>query len=70
MFLQLPNVTPIEVMEFSIKCGIYQGDFLSPLLFYISLTPLNVLVDPLNRYHTTTTKQLNHMDMLLAKTSS
>ena len=61
MFLQLPSSAPMELMEVSIKCGIYQGDSLSPLLFCISLTPLSLLLDPLDGYQVTATEQLNHL---------
>ena len=61
MFLQLPSSARMKLMEVSIKCGIYQGDSLSPLLFCISLTPLSLLLDPLDGYQVTTTEQLNHL---------
>ena len=48
MFLQLPGSVQVELMDVSVRCGIYQGDSLSPLLFCISLTPLSLLLDSLN----------------------
>ena len=61
MFLQLPSSAPIELMEVSIKCSIYQGDSLSPLLFCITLTPPPLLLDPLDGYQVTAAEQLNHL---------
>ena len=34
-----------NIAEVTIKCGIYQGDALSPLLFCIALNPLSALLD-------------------------
>ena len=48
-------------MDVSFKCGIYQGDSLSPLMFCISLTPLSLLLDSLSGYQVTAAKQLNHL---------
>jgi len=61
MFLQLPGSAPVELMDVSVRCGIYQGDFLSPLLLCISLTPLSLLLDSLNGYQVTATTQLTHL---------
>ena len=61
MFLQLPGHSPLELTDVSINCGIYQGDSLSPLLFCISLTPLSLLLDSLNGYQVTGSKQINHL---------
>ena len=58
MFLQLPGAAPLELMDVSFKCGIYQGDSLSPLMFCISLTPLSLL---LSGYQVTAATQLNHL---------
>ena len=38
----------IETEDLEIKCGIFQGDLLSPLLFCISLIPLKEQVNKLN----------------------
>jgi len=40
--------TIIETEDLEIKCGIFQGDSLSPLLFCISLIPLKEQVKKLN----------------------
>ena len=40
---------------------IYQGDSLSPLLLCVSLTPLSLLLDSLNGYQVTGSKQINHL---------
>ena len=34
-----------SIADVTIKCGIYQGDALSPLLFCITLSPLSALMD-------------------------
>jgi len=42
--------TPIHLSTVSIKCGIFQGDTLSPLLFCLALNPLSYLLDQLDGY--------------------
>ena len=34
-----------NIADITIKCGIYQGDALSPLLFCIALNPLSAILD-------------------------
>ena len=53
----------IETEDIKIKCGIFQGDSLSPLLFCICLIPLTEQLNRLNtgyEEHTTTTK-ISHL---------
>ena len=64
----------IETEDIKIQCGIYKGDSLSPLLFYICLIPLTEQLNMLNtgnEEHTTKTKisHLLYMDdfKLIAK---
>ena len=52
---------PREISATSVRCGIFQGDTLSPLLFCITLTPLSLLLDHLDGYHTKVAGQLNHL---------
>ena len=59
----------IETDNIKIKCGIFQGDSLSPLLFHICLIPLTEQLNRLNtgyEEHTTKTKisHLLYMDDL------
>ena len=44
-----------------VHCGIFQGDILNPLLFCITLTPLSLLLDHLDGYHTKVAGWLNHL---------
>ena len=61
LYLQLPSSDPVKVAAVSIKCGIFQGDTLSPLLFCIALNPMSMLLDPLNGYQVTSDQQLTHL---------
>jgi len=45
LFLQLPHATPVQLSSVSVKCGIYLGDTLSPLLFCLALNPMSHLLD-------------------------
>lgn len=60
-YLQMPNCDPVMLAAVSIQCGIFQGDTFSPLLFCLSLTPLSILLDSMDGYQATSTKQLNHL---------
>jgi len=51
----------MKVAAVSIKCGIFQGDTLSPLLFSIALNPMSMVLDPLNGYQVTSDQQLTHL---------
>ena len=50
LFLQLPHATPVQLYmsTVTVKCGIFQGDTLSPLLFCLALNPLSHLLDQLD----------------------
>ena len=61
LFLQMPLSDPIKLLEVSVKCGIFQGDTLSPLLFCIALNPLSTLLDTLPGYQVTSDSQINHL---------
>ena len=61
LYLQLPSTNPVRVASMSIKCGIFQGDTLSPLLFCIALNPLSMLLDPLSGYQVAPDQQLTHL---------
>ena len=37
LFLQLPHATPVQLSTVTVKCSIFQGDTLSPLLFCLDL---------------------------------
>jgi len=53
----------IETQDIKIQCGIFQGDSLSPLLFFICLIPLTEQLNRLNigyEKHTTKTK-ISHL---------
>ena len=47
LFLQMPSTAPQQLATMSVRCGIFQGDTLSPLLFCLSLNPLSHLLDTL-----------------------
>ena len=38
------EVNSRQLTQVAIKCGIYQGDALSPLLFYMGLNPLSQII--------------------------
>lgn len=61
LYLQMPNSDPIKLLGVSVKCGIFQGDTLSPLLFCIALNPLSTLLDTLPGYEVTFDQQLTHL---------
>ena len=61
LYLQMPICDPVMLAAVSIKCGIFQGDTFSPLLFCLTLTPLSMLLDPLNGYQATTSGKVNHL---------
>ena len=61
LYLNMPGSVPKELSATFVRCGIFQGDTLSPLLFCIVLTPLSLLLDHLDGYHTRVTGQLNYL---------
>ena len=61
LYLNMLGSAPREISATSVRCGIFQGDTLSPLLFCITLTPLSLLLDHLDGYHTKVAGQLNHL---------
>ena len=61
LFLQLPNSAPAEISTVSVKCGIFQVDTLSPLLFFLALNPLSYLLDRLDGYRVSTNMYLTHL---------
>jgi len=61
LFLRMPHSDPVKLLEVSVKCGIFQGDTLSPLLFCIALNPLSTLLDTLPGYQVTPDRQINHL---------
>ena len=58
LFLHLPSAAPQQLATSSIRCGIFQGDTLSPLLFCLSLNPLSYLLDTMERYKISSTIDL------------
>ena len=50
LFLHLPHIAPIQLCTVSVKCGIFQGDTLSPLLFCLALNPLSYLLGRIDGY--------------------
>ena len=61
LFLHLFSEEPRFLSVVSVRCGIFQGDTLSPLLFCLSLNPLCYLLDELSGYKVTTTTTLTHL---------
>ena len=61
LYLQVHNSVTTQLSEVSIKCGIFQGDTLSPLLFCLALNPLSYLLDNLKGYKISSTVNLTHL---------
>ena len=61
LFLRMPNCDPVNLATVSIRCGIFQGDTLTPLLFCLSLYPLSMLLDSMDGYQVMGGRQMNHM---------
>jgi len=61
LYLQMPDSDVTKLSSVSIKCGIFQGDTLSPLLFCIALNPLSLLLDHFAGYQVTSNKTMNHL---------
>ena len=61
LFLCLPDKVPLKLFDVSVKCGIYQGDTLSPLLFCLCLNPLSYILDGLKGYKISPTGNLTHL---------
>lgn len=61
LFLCLPDKDPLKLSNVSVKCGIYQGDTLSPLLFCLCLNPLSYMLDGLKGYKMSSTGNLTHL---------
>ena len=61
LFLRLPDSAVLHLSEVSVKCGIFQGDTLSPLLFCLALNPLSYLLDNLRGYKISETVNLTHL---------
>ena len=57
----MPGSAPKELSATFVRCGIFQGDTLNPLLFCITLTPLSLLLDYLDGYNTKVAGRLNHL---------
>jgi len=61
LFLQVPDKAAVCLSEVSIRCGIFQGDTMSPLLFCLALNPLSYLLDNLKGYKVSTAVNLTHL---------
>ena len=57
----MPNTTPVQLPTVSVRCGIFQGDTLSPLLFCLTLNPLSYLLDRLDGYKVSSDVYLTHL---------
>jgi len=57
LFLQLPG----SDADVSVKCVIFQGDTVSPLLFCLALNPLSYLLDNLKGYKISAVTNLTHL---------
>ena len=51
LYLNTPGCSLRKLSVASVRCGIFQGDTLSPLLFCIILTPLSLLLDRFDGYN-------------------
>ena len=61
LFLCLPDKDPLKLSNVSVKCGIYQGDTLSPLMFCLCLNPLSYMLDGLKGCKMSSTGNLTHL---------
>ena len=61
LYLQMSKCDSVMLTAVPIKCDIFQGDTLSPLLFCLTLTPLSMLLDTLNGYEAMFIKKVNHL---------
>ena len=60
----MPNRDPVKLATVSIRCGIFQGYSLSPLLFCLSLNPLSMLLDSMDGYQVMGGNHMLYMDDL------
>ena len=61
LFLQLPDSAVVHLSEVSVKCGIFQDDAMSPLLFCLVLNPLSYFLDNLRGCKISATVNLTHL---------
>ena len=61
LYLQLLRSATTQLSKVSVKCGIFQGDTLSPLLFCLALNPLSYLLDTLKGYRMSSRSNLTHL---------